>query len=97
MASGSEIHIDDLPPELKQETETTEVSGEWETTFRKWVESSLLKGDTEILRDAVPRFESILIKEALKKTSGRRQDAAKLLGWGRNTLTRKIKQLELDV
>ena len=97
MASGSEIHIDDLPPELKQETETKEVSGEWETTFRKWVESSLLKGDTEILRDAVPRFESILIKEALKKTSGRRQDAAKLLGWGRNTLTRKIKQLELDV
>lgn len=97
MASGSEIHIDDLPPELKQEAEITEVSGEWETTFRKWVESSLLKGDTEILRDAVPRFESILIKEALKKSGGRRQDAAKLLGWGRNTLTRKIKQLELDV
>jgi two-component system, NtrC family, nitrogen regulation response regulator GlnG len=97
MASGSEIHIDDLPPELKQESEITEVSGEWETTFRKWVESSLLKGDTEILRDAVPRFESILIKEALKKSGGRRQDAAKLLGWGRNTLTRKIKQLELDV
>ena len=97
MASGSEIHIDDLPPELKQDAEVTEVSGEWETTFRKWVESSLLKGDTEILRDAVPRFESILIKEALKKSGGRRQDAAKLLGWGRNTLTRKIKQLELDV
>jgi len=97
MASGSEIHIDDLPPELKQEAEKTEISGEWETTFRKWVESSLLKGDTEILRDAVPRFETILIKEALKKSGGRRQDAAKLLGWGRNTLTRKIKQLELDV
>ena len=97
MASGSEIHIDDLPPELKQETETTEVSGEWETTFRKWVESSLLKGDTEILRDAVPRFESILIKEALKKSGGRRHNASKLLGWGRNTLTRKIKQLEIDV
>lgn len=97
MASGSEIHIDDLPPELKQEAETIELPGEWETTFRKWVESSLLKGDTEILRDAVPRFEAILIKEALKKSGGRRQDAAKLLGWGRNTLTRKIKQLELDV
>jgi two-component system, NtrC family, nitrogen regulation response regulator GlnG len=97
MASGSEIHIDDLPPELKQEDETTEVSGEWESTFRRWVESSLLEGNTEILRDAVPRFETILILEALKKTGGRRQDAAKLLGWGRNTLTRKIKQLELDV
>lgn len=97
MASGSEIHIDDLPPELKQDTESVEVSDEWESTFRKWAETSLLQGDTELLRNAVPRFETILIEEALKKTGGRRQDAAKLLGWGRNTLTRKIKQLELDV
>ena len=74
-----------------------EITDEWEITFRKWVESSLLKGDTEILRDAVPRFESILIKEALKKSGGRRHNASKLLGWGRNTLTRKIKQLEIDV
>ena len=42
-------------------------------------------------------FETILIEEALNKTGGRRQDAAKLLGWGRNTLTRKIKQLDLDL
>ena len=97
MASGSEIHIDDLPPELKQEVGTSEISDEWESTFRKWVESSLLKGDTQLLQDAVPRFETILIEEALKKSGGRRQDAAKLLGWGRNTLTRKIKQLNLDI
>jgi two-component system nitrogen regulation response regulator GlnG len=38
-----------------------------------------------------------LIKEALKKSGGRRHNASKLLGWGRNTLTRKIKQLEIDV
>ncbi len=97
MASGSEIHIDDLPPELKRDNEIPETADEWETTFRRWVESSLLQGESEILRDAVPRFESILIVEALKKSGGRRQDAAKLLGWGRNTLTRKIKQLALDV
>ena len=97
MASGSEIHIDDLPPELRLEVDVTEVSDEWETTFRKWVETSLLHGDSELLRNAVPRFESILIVEALKKTGGRRQDAAKLLGWGRNTLTRKIKLLNLDI
>lgn len=97
MASGSEIHIDDLPPELRQDSDVIEVSDEWESTFRKWAESSLSKGDSELLRDAVPRFETILIEEALKKSGGRRQDAAKLLGWGRNTLTRKIKQLELDI
>ena len=96
MASGREIHIDDLPPELKKEVNVEQVSDEWEATFRKWVESSLLQGNSELLRDAVPRFESILIEEALKKTGGRRQDAAKLLGWGRNTLTRKIKQLDVD-
>ncbi len=97
MASGSDIHIDDLPPELRQDADATEISDEWETTFRKWVEFSLLQGDTDLLRNAVPRFESILIKEALKKSGGHRQDAAKLLGWGRNTLTRKIKQLNLDL
>jgi len=97
MASGSEIHVDDLPPELKQDAVMVELTDEWEITFRKWVESSLLKGNTEILRDAVPRFESILIREALKKSGGRRHNASKLLGWGRNTLTRKIKQLELNV
>ena len=97
MASGSEIHIDDLPPELRIENEVSETSNEWEANFRRWVETSLLNGDTELLRSAEPRFETILIEEALKKTGGRRQDAAKLLGWGRNTLTRKIKQLNLNV
>ncbi len=97
MASGREIHIDDLPPELKVDTAEAEATDKWEASFRQWVESSLIKGDTELLRTAEPSFEKILIEEALKKTSGRRQDAAKLLGWGRNTLTRKIKQLELDV
>jgi two-component system, NtrC family, nitrogen regulation response regulator GlnG len=97
MASGGEIHIDDLPPELRQDTDTVEISDEWEPVFRRWAESSLLQGEIELLRNAVPRFETILIEEALKKSGGRRQDAAKLLGWGRNTLTRKIKQLGLDL
>jgi two-component system nitrogen regulation response regulator GlnG len=38
-----------------------------------------------------------MIRVALAQTRGRRQDAARLLGWGRNTLTRKIKELELEV
>ena len=42
---------------------------------------------------AVPKFERILIDIALKHTGGRRRDASELLGWGRNTLTRKIKEL----
>jgi len=95
MASGTEIHIDDLPPELNKDIVITDESNSWESNFRKWVESNFVNGNVELLKNAVPLFEIILIEEALKKTNGRRQDAAKLLGWGRNTLTRKMKQLNV--
>lgn len=97
MASGREIHIDDLPVELKEIESPSGEYGDWEAMFRAWVGRSLEESDEEILAAAVPKFETILIEEALRKTSGRRQEAARLLGWGRNTLTRKIQQLELDV
>lgn len=45
---------------------------------------------------AVPKFERIMIDVALKHTGGRRRDASNLLGWGRNTLTRKIKELGME-
>ncbi len=97
MASGKEIHLDDLPPELK-ETGSIDISfNDWENKLRSWVEFNLMEGETQLLNDAMPRFEIIMIEEALKRSGGRRQDAAKLLGWGRNTLTRKIKSLNLDL
>ncbi len=95
MASGRDIHIDDLPPELKQSDTVPNLSMQWEDMLEKWVENALHNGSSEILNDVVPRFEKIMIEAALKKTGGRRQDAARLLGWGRNTLTRKIKELGL--
>jgi len=49
------------------------------------------------LAAAQPRLERILIEAALRRTGGRRQDAARLLGWGRNTLTRKIRDLQMQV
>ena len=57
----------------------------------------LADGREDLLGEALPAFERIMIESALAKTGGRRQDAARLLGWGRNTLTRKIKELEMDV
>jgi two-component system nitrogen regulation response regulator GlnG len=53
----------------------------------------LAKGETELLDLALPEFEKTMIKAALDKTMGKKNEAAKLLGWGRNTLTRKIKDL----
>ncbi len=95
MASGRDIHIDDLPPELKKTEGSRDAAADWETLLRKWTEATLLQGSSEILNEVVPKFERIMILSALKQTGGRRQDAAKLLGWGRNTLTRKIKELGL--
>ena len=97
MAPGKEIHLDDLPPELRNAESAQETAGDWESTLRQWVRSNLLKGETGLLSNVLPEFERILIEEALQQTGGRRNEAAGLLGWGRNTLTRKIKALGLDV
>ena len=98
MASGNEIHVEDLPPELRRADDNAgNAMDDWEASLRRWVDRRLGLGDGALLEDAMPKFETVLIKCALGRTGGRRQDAARLLGWGRNTLTRKIKELALDV
>ena len=97
MSPGQVIHVDDLPPELKEEQSATDTHPEWEEALRKWADTRLLHGEGGLLNDAVPRFERIMIETTLRHTGGRRQEAARLLGWGRNTLTRKIKELGLDL
>ncbi|WP_369408949.1 helix-turn-helix domain-containing protein [endosymbiont of Lamellibrachia barhami] len=96
MASGQEIHIEDLPPELRQEESRSEISGDWRQQLRAWTRSRLQSGAEALLDEAGSDFETVMIETALEHTAGRRQDAARLLGWGRNTLTRKIKELGLD-
>lgn len=97
MASGQSVHIEDLPPELFTDKTTEQpTTGDWESNLQKNVKDLLQNGCTDIISNLEPRFEKILIKTALEHTSGRKQDAAKLLGWGRNTLTRKLKDLEDD-
>ncbi len=95
MASSREIHIEDLPPELRQRAEG-EASEDWTHALRNWARSRLAAGREGLLDEATPAFERIMIETALDQTGGRRQEAAKLLGWGRNTLTRKIKELQLE-
>ncbi|MEJ2427104.1 MAG: nitrogen regulation protein NR(I), partial [Candidatus Thiodiazotropha sp.] len=96
MASGQEIHIDDLPAELKESEETRSSPDDWRQLLRRWVKNRLQEGQEGILDEAEPAFETIMIETALEFTAGKRQDAARLLGWGRNTLTRKIKELGLE-
>lgn len=96
MASGREIHLDDLPQELRDQPITPHVGDGWEDALRLWANQSLARGEDQILDKALPAFERILIAVALEKTGGHRQEAARLLGWGRNTLTRKIKELDVE-
>ncbi|VAW55530.1 Nitrogen regulation protein NR(I), GlnG (=NtrC) [hydrothermal vent metagenome] len=95
MASSREIHMSDLPPELSPEglTPIELPAQNWEDGLKGWAEIQLNMGKEGLLTKAQPIFEKILIDAALLKTRGKRQEAAKLLGWGRNTLTRKIKEL----
>ena len=97
MASGREVHIDDLPPELLTQPQELSPVSNWEQALRHWADQSLARGQTSLLDSAVPTFERIMIETALKHTAGRRRDAALLLGWGRNTLTRKIKELGMKI
>ena len=96
MASGREIHISDLPPELLDNDQVTPNGSSWQEGLRQWADQELKKGKSAILDNAVPEFERIMIETALSHTSGRRRDASLLLGWGRNTLTRKIKELGMS-
>ncbi len=96
-APGHEIGIEDLPADLAGDPAppvTTESS--WQQALRRWAESTPVTAESPLLNVALPDFERALITVALARAGGRRQDAARLLGWGRNTLTRKMRELGLD-
>lgn len=98
MASGREVHLADLPAELNDEKpEGSPASGDnWAEGLACWADQELAMGKQNILDTAVPIFERIMIETALKHTNGRKRDSAVLLGWGRNTLTRKMKELGMS-
>jgi two-component system nitrogen regulation response regulator GlnG len=96
LAAGREITLADIPADLGGGTETATMTSNWSQALASWAQARLLSGGVPLLDDAMPEFERTLIREALKATQGGRQEAAKLLGWGRNTLTRKLKELGME-
>ena len=97
MASGQDIRLEDFPEDLRTVTSSqADANGDWQTVLRDWIQQRLNDGQEALLNEALPVFERTMIEVTLAHTGGRRQDAARLLGWGRNTLTRKIKELKLD-
>ena len=138
MATGDTVMVEDLPPELlentlaiqephplqnlsvieatqnqqhsdglyslnqnKQNVQNNQVSQNnhnqsWQQALAIWAEQSLQTGEIDILQTATPEFERVLLKAALNHSSGKKIVAANLLGWGRNTLTRKLQQLDIS-
>ena len=96
MASGQEILLEDLPSEVTEKsTQPVSQSSSWQAALSDWMDQELAQGNDAILEVAMPEFEKIMLERALFFTQGHKQDAAKKLGWGRNTLTRKLKELDM--
>src|SRR2546421_656852 len=95
MAPGQVVEVGDLPAEFKDPAAV--VVSDWLSALEREAERRLGRGDTAILDELSRQFERALISQALKRTGGRRIEAANLLGMGRNTITRKIQELGLEV
>ncbi len=95
MASGQDILVEDLPTELKETPRQHSSNVTWQSALEIWVDEQLQAGKSEILDHSLPEFEKIMLQRALNFTQGHKQEAAKKLGWGRNTLTRKLKELNM--
>jgi two-component system, NtrC family, nitrogen regulation response regulator GlnG len=112
MSSNQEVLVQDLPPELLplsatktiitnetmalSENDSSQQEADWKVFLAQWAKQALIEGKNGILTEAINDVEYILLKSALNFTRGHKQDAAYLLGWGRNTLTRKLKDLSRD-
>ena len=95
MAPGQVVEVGDLPADLMQGN-TVPQSGDWLQGLAAEAAARLARGEAAILDELTQAYEKTLIEVALRHTGGRRIEAAHLLGWGRNTLTRKIHELGMD-
>jgi two-component system, NtrC family, nitrogen regulation response regulator GlnG len=105
LAPGREIRLADLPGEMRAAAAGAgagagaggPADAGWTAALTSWAQARAEPQDARpLLEDALPAFERALIKVALARTQGHRQRAARLLGWGRNTLSRKLRELGMD-
>jgi len=95
MAPAQNVSAEDLPKEIMSASNTASPQ-DWESSLARLARQRMSMGQQHVLDDLQRRFEAIMLREALDHTGGHRQNAAKVLGWGRNTLTRKLQDLEID-
>ena len=97
MSPGNQIIISDLPSELKDEpVNKFHGSDEWQENLARDLSRQLLDGKLDLHKFFINQVEKIIIEKTLEHTKYRKLDAASLLGIGRNTVTRKIKELKIS-
>jgi len=97
MAPSARIDVGDLPVELRSaQEEGTQAESNWQQVLDRALAQALARGERAVGARLEKEFEKTLILRALQHTGGHRMEAAQWLGWGRNTLTRKIQELKLD-
>jgi two-component system nitrogen regulation response regulator GlnG len=98
MAPGQRVEVADLPPEVREAPSPTGEAGEadWKFALDRELSQALARGERNVGDRLEQEFEKTLIRRALVHTGGHRMEAAAWLGWGRNTLTRKIQELGLE-
>ena len=89
LSVGNRIEHSDLPDSLVASV-PIESSDSWQRQLAGEVSHKLRLGEKALARTLGREFEQVLIGAALEHTRGHKQQAAELLGWGRNTLTRKM-------
>ena len=94
MAPGEQILPEDLPASLQAKDLVSESSDSWSGALQDWTRKALFRGQTGLMNEARTELEKTILDCALEYTGGKRVEAARLLGLGRNTLTRKLRELE---
>ncbi len=98
MTSGATITIDDLPLDLKDQSNNVAPHGnqeDWRIGLHRNIGLEIKNGNHQVYDTIIQDVEKTLISSALSHTKNRKVDAAKILGIGRNTITRKIKELDI--
>jgi two-component system nitrogen regulation response regulator GlnG len=98
MAPGQRIEAPDLPPEVREAPGTpgAVADPDWKQALDRELAQALARGERNVGDRLEEEFEKTLIRRALAHTGGHRMEAAAWLGWGRNTLTRKIQELGME-
>ena len=91
MSPTQNVKAQDLPSEVKDYEMTDIPASSWEEGLQNWLNNVSMNIESGLSDTAITKIEKMLIKTALERSNGKKNDAAQILGWGRNTLSKKMK------